>query len=571
MGRFSALVSQISAVAPAVDAKLRFEDVDRKEAPERTESHRYVVDNSLLHSKSSGLRYRTSPMMSAKDTRRKPVAWNHVVEGILCDGGRWLQVGDRFLPVYMGGVAVLLRLTAHGVLPPDVGCPADDEDSGHFADRSSLPKWMLGPQEPPLPAQHSLGPPPGPLPGGAEAVLRAAPGGAAAPRPGRGQLYAVVSERAVVRRAPLMDALMENFKLRGTIVELFEWDDTREWRRCLEANANEFGHPGWMRIQHPSLGQLLCPLEPLCVAVVRGDAQGLRRILRTMRLQGWRGASGCHPVSLAIERGALPCCAALARHGGDFARALDAGCAFPWDMDIACAKALIAALSGKNFDLPAFERALETMPAREREVAEQLFDQVAQMLEKVRSIGDGEDDALAEDDEDSDPEGDPQQRGDSAEGAWGYHEDAMGRGHGGHLDARDGWASEQRGDGGVPYRVVYKHVFIRKEPEADCEAIGARSQGAVVLLFEFDRSGRWRRVAMGTDATIHEPRKSGWMLLQHPALGVLLEPVPTAARAEARGQAGGGAEPGDAADVEVESDDDDAGRRDGWAALFDRR
>ncbi|CAL1129209.1 unnamed protein product [Cladocopium goreaui] len=56
-----------------------------------TGPQRFLVDNSLLRSDSSGLRYRFSPD-GDKNRALKPVAWGRCVWGVLNDTQTWLKV-----------------------------------------------------------------------------------------------------------------------------------------------------------------------------------------------------------------------------------------------------------------------------------------------------------------------------------------------------------------------------------------------------------------------------------------------------------------------------------------------
>mmetsp|Transcript_1804 Transcript_1804/g.3236 ORF Transcript_1804/g.3236 Transcript_1804/m.3236 type:complete len:105 (+) Transcript_1804:250-564(+) len=69
------------------------------------------------------------------------------------------------------------------------------------------------------------------------------------------------------------------------------------------------------------------------------------------------------------------------------------------------------------------------------------------------------------------------------------------------------------------YMVVVGSCTVRSRPSADADVVGARQRGSIVNMFEFDESGKWRRVfADGQGA-------GGWMLLVHDEFGHLLEPV----------------------------------------------
>ncbi|CAE7234323.1 unnamed protein product [Symbiodinium pilosum] len=78
------------------------------------------------------------------------------------------------------------------------------------------------------------------------------------------------------------------------------------------------------------------------------------------------------------------------------------------------------------------------------------------------------------------------------------------------------------------YTVIVSSCAVRAEPRADAEAVGARSRGTVVELFEFDPTRRWRRVYADGQVA------GGWMLLEHEEFGCLLEPLEAPAVADAK-------------------------------------
>ncbi|CAE7339654.1 unnamed protein product, partial [Symbiodinium sp. CCMP2456] len=59
------------------------------------------------------------------------------------------------------------------------------------------------------------------------------------------------------------------------------------------------------------------------------------------------------------------------------------------------------------------------------------------------------------------------------------------------------------------YTVIVSSCAVRAEPSKEAKAVGARSRGSVVELYEFDPSRQWRRVYADGEAA------GGWMLLEH--------------------------------------------------------
>merc|ERR1719150_2206132 len=66
----------------------------------------YLLDNSQLQSSAAYIAYRYSKNMEDKDESRI-AAYGSVVHGV-DQGDGWLQVGDRYLPMVIRGVKVLI-------------------------------------------------------------------------------------------------------------------------------------------------------------------------------------------------------------------------------------------------------------------------------------------------------------------------------------------------------------------------------------------------------------------------------------------------------------------------------
>jgi len=542
----------------------------------------YLVDNSLLKSTSRGIRYRHSPRLDDRDRSIKPAKFGSVVFGTLHDR-LWLRVGPRFLPIWVQGVQVLI---------PELSLTQKElARKKEAASRSALPAWMFGSEYVSLGDDddddddddngNDLAAPTAPV-DSEEAK------DAGKPKPGTGELYEVVSEGVRVRSEPNNTALVENIKTKGTVVEMFSWDESRQWRLCFEAGHNR--KPGWMMLDHPTLGPLLKPLDQLCVAAARGDTAQLRRKLKKVKYQTWRSTVWCDPLQLAMAEGHLECAALLIRAGADLEKSLpeDSAC-FPWKMQRAAARNLLAACAGRNFNPVEFDMALADLPKHVQEVAERLFDDMAKMLEKSREalnsagIGlEGEEDDTDDsehsgaEDEDRACVKESSRQDRRAEEEMQKAKDASQADQLQNLQAKQ--AEEERAVAEVPavpsatataatammgtaYRVVAKKIWIRAQPSAQADGIGMRHQGQIVRMFEFDRTQSWRRVEMGTDPTIHEPRMTGWMLLVHPSMGVLLEPAPELAPQVAVD---------DEEEMEEEEVEDDR-NKDSWTNLFGGR
>lgn len=531
----------------------------------------YLVDNSELKSRSRGIRYRRFPSLEYKDMQLKPAPFGTVVRGFRCHGD-WLCVGGRFLPLALQGRAVLRPLAGQGGEAPAEGgapeaAPESEEDTTDAAYNTRLgdkPAWLLGRRESCLPVED--------FDSAVKLEVEAAATVEGVQHSAHmGDLYVVVAANVKVRQSPSEDALVENFKSKGEIVELFEWDETKAWRRCLDAGVRP-GTAGWMMLSHPTHGPLLARLEPVCMAAARGSLPDLKRCLRGVNLRGWRGFSGCDPLRLAAQRGFLDCCVLLLQAGADVALILQDGFQLPWKVEGGMREALFAALTGKNFEVPQLEAALARLPQEAREAAEALFDKAAAQLEACRA-------AAASDGE---GEGEYEGEGEGREAATAAG--AVAQGHEKPCTWAEAESAEEEvaaqgeappsasaGDprrrpsaggqrcAGALHRVLPARVPVRHEPSLEADVIGIRLSGQVVEMLEHDRTRRWRKVQMGVEPFLNEPRRSGWMLLQHPRLGTLLEPCEADLSVS-----------GEATDEEA-TDEEEERRRDSWEQLFARK
>jgi len=74
------------------------------------EKARWLVDDKDLNAATLGLAYRRTPRL-ADGASGEWANWGDIVSGSLTEDGKWVRVGDRFLPVRLDGANVLLRQT----------------------------------------------------------------------------------------------------------------------------------------------------------------------------------------------------------------------------------------------------------------------------------------------------------------------------------------------------------------------------------------------------------------------------------------------------------------------------
>lgn len=74
------------------------------------ERTRWLVDDTNLNAATLGLAYRLTPRL-ADWASGEWANWEDIVSGMLTEDGKWVRVGERFLPVRLDGANVLLRQT----------------------------------------------------------------------------------------------------------------------------------------------------------------------------------------------------------------------------------------------------------------------------------------------------------------------------------------------------------------------------------------------------------------------------------------------------------------------------
>eukprot|EP00930_Biecheleria_cincta_P042354 TRINITY_DN29136_c0_g1_i1.p1 TRINITY_DN29136_c0_g1~~TRINITY_DN29136_c0_g1_i1.p1 ORF type:complete len:549 (+),score=80.80 TRINITY_DN29136_c0_g1_i1:61-1707(+) len=539
MGRFSSWAQQKpSCLESGCETKLSSQASGYEAAGGiSTEEAWYIVHNGELRSQSNGIRYRLSPNM--RDTHSSMLAlFGSQVKGTLCDGD-WLKVGRRYLPTHIGEAEVLRRLTGLRQ-PAEAARPSyGTADAGND---QLLGQMIFGPSaESPtgakaaIPRQILIRPETSAF--GSEPLLRS----------GEGAIYEVQYDRIAIRSAPTTQSTTLEIKLKGSEVELFEWDSSRLWRRCpADASGTT---AGWAMLDHPEFGPLLrpkdllfcaSPLDPICVAAFEGQLKELQRFLREgLHIHGSGGfdpsvcdAAGNGPLALAAQTERLGCIVLLVEAGAAMVpnmaqQALDAACS-------ARARSLLEVLLGRyvsNDD--ALQDALASLGVDARLAADRIMQGIDESRNQApaRTVGgDGQrcpncDNTLAFDEifcrrcgtncakevkldvsaEDVEADMLPRQ------GRAGLAESVT--------TCASNAASHKKRKGGKIYEVVHKAVAIRYLPSTNADMVGTRIKGHFVELFESDASGKWR---MFFDADTGD---EGWILLQHAQLGDLVRPV----------------------------------------------
>mmetsp|Transcript_46707 Transcript_46707/g.134529 ORF Transcript_46707/g.134529 Transcript_46707/m.134529 type:complete len:487 (-) Transcript_46707:194-1654(-) len=434
----------------------------------------YVVDNSQLRSLDNGISFRTRPDFNddciADDARL--AKFGTIVLGVPHSAG-WIRVGAYFLPIEVGGKPVLQRADW---LDSDA---SEDEDqhlsSGERSSRASerrRPLRRIGR----LRVPEVLRPP------------------SAEPGPEEGALHEVIAERVVIREGPSQGASAQGFAKKGSVVKLFEWDESCAWRRSW---ADRTGW-GWMMLDHPDYGPLLrpvgaklCaqPLEPMCVAATEGFVAELRRFIDRGMDPNVRDMEGRRPLQLAVAFGHIECCMELLlagaevpcleelRHPGQGRRSRQAA-------------ALAASFTGVVQSPEDYEDALSALPAALRKQAHAVLRPAAVHSCAASSITDKR----------------------SAQ------EELRTVSRNPNLSEAPPSDCTQ----GMLYEVAYSAVWIRRGPSTTAETVSKRMRGEVVRILSVDdATGCWGRVHIATA----EGSIDGWMLLRHPGLGDLLRPL----------------------------------------------
>jgi len=307
---------------------------------------------------------------------------------------------------------------------------------------------------------------------------------------GTGALYLVVANRVLIRGKPSLGAEALGCKKKGQVVELFEWDVTRLWRRTVDPKC---WFEGWMMLDHPEHGALLrpqglpfqvAPMEPICASIHERSLVDLRRFLLEIDDgANVRDASGRTALMLAGESELADFCVLLLAARADAYAASKEGLT-AIEMVPPSMKSLIQALSGQAYDARYLQVLIAELQPEVRGVADNLLAEAEQSLAtEAPSIEEPVPSSSEVPTESSCPEVLPEP--------------------------------------GVLYEVVYKSVPVRSDPFSDAEIIGARRKGMVQELHEFDATGKWRRI----EGESFRSLRDGWIRIHSDDFGELLRPI----------------------------------------------
>lgn len=353
--------------------------------------------------------------------------------------------------------------------------------------------------------------------------------------PGSGVLYEVVAERVFIRAAPGLQARTCGTRTKGQVVEVFDWDSTRCWRRTLLARTMV---EGWMLLDHPQLGPLarpkdvpfsVRPLEPLCVAAREGATEDLRRFVeedagqpRQRRLSEVQDVDGRGPLLVAAQEGHLNCCLLLMEGGAR----LSPQEVLSLPSTSAC-RALAEAVAGQHFEARHLDEGLAALSEEAQELADRLILASLAVLAPPPLLEDSEGKPSPSGDRGSAANGEEAvlgpQSGASQHVAHGVPEAApegAAASRGQRLEVQEPDVAVVDEPRGVLHEVVHKAVFIREEPDASAEKMTALKRGDLVDVVDYDATRLWGRV----EVLRPQGLVIGWVTLEHSQFGTLLRP-----------------------------------------------
>jgi len=326
---------------------------------------------------------------------------------------------------------------------------------------------------------------------------------------GTGALYLVVANRVLIRGKPSLGAEALGCKVKGQVVELFEWDVTRLWRRTVDPKC---WFEGWMMLDHAEHGALLrphglplqdAPVEPICAAIHERSLVDLRRFLLEIdNGANVRDYSGRTALMLAGESGLGDFCVLLLAARADVYAASTEGLT-AIEMVPPSMKSLIQALSGQAYDARYLPAAIAELQPEVRGVADNILKEEEYRTLSVRYRERQQSSATEA------PSIEEPPRSSS------FVESSC------QEVPTESSCPDVLPECGVLYEVVYKSVPVRSYPFSDAEVTGARRKGHVVELHEFDATGKWRRIESESFRSLRD----GWIRVHHDALGDLLRPV----------------------------------------------
>lgn len=194
-----------------------------------------------------------------------------------------------------------------------------------------------------------------------------------------------------VQRAPSVGAVALDYVAAGGLIELFDWDVSRQWRSCWHSFniRNPTNGPGcwaWVQFYGPAGDPLLWPkglrgtkppLGPLCVAAYEGNAGHLEACLSEGAEVDAPDGGGRTPLTLAAGQGHADCCVLLLAARADASCVVGSGGRAAHMALPAPSRALLRALAGEDFHPGDLDAAMDGLRPDVREQAERMLDAVA--------------------------------------------------------------------------------------------------------------------------------------------------------------------------------------------------
>lgn len=371
----------------------------RRTSPRRSASPRpraaqveyYALDNNLLRSKSTGIHLRTKPSILENDLSTPLIKWGTIIKGlryvpdpeaeegpatdeavreaglslrdtygrtidIVSEPAEWLVVkGIRNLRGKMDGVTrpwyIPFDITHAPILLHKPGMEYEEDDYVDEEEEAERKKFDILPEPTDTPPFEI----------------------------GRGMQYEVVYTSVVVRAAPSLGARAQSREMKGATVEMFDWDETRNWRAVYD----KLRRVGWMMLDHHEFGALLrpkClpyqvrPVEPMTAAVMEVDMHFLRKFVSMGMDVNTKDAGDRTPLMVAAEYGRHGPIVVLCASGAD-ASLMNFNDKTAVDLaESQVTKALVQALtSDKHFDHELCQEAISGLKGDVRELAEELL------------------------------------------------------------------------------------------------------------------------------------------------------------------------------------------------------
>lgn len=445
----------------------------------------FLVDNKQLQSKSKGVSYRSSPCI--QDKAKKVACFGDIVCGMVVncedesasmfDENAWLKVDyDLYLPFKVSGSQVLILARED---------ESNAEDEVHCTTSISCEKYQPPQVDPTL------------------------------LDPGVGTIYNVVAEKVSFHKLPTVRSEGLGWKKYGDELELFGWDDSRNWRQFLDHRTNLVG---WIMLDHPDYGPLLRPndlplsvkqFQPLCMAVRERNYSDMKRFIEEGDDVNILDPGGYTPLMIAAELNDINSITYLLHAGANPHVTLAAGETAQDLADQDSVRAFIQACIGEvNFNYTLYEQAYVSLNPDMCGLADELFTQGTQTAVQRNDV---ERQVFEEEDE---IEIEYSARTKMSTQIATQMKPSLSK------EAPQESLGKHEVQHGVAYMVVFEGVIVRQKPHKKAQPVITRFQDEILKLHEWDESHQYRRVGADEDGM-----GAGWVLIEDDDHGELLKPL----------------------------------------------